>query len=135
MYVQIARVRNKLFSRSQSKTVKLLQRVVEEKLTRYFHVFIPSNSLQTNMMAFWLERFVGRRDSILFLFKNSMRVRQCRLEDIHHPQSVLPRSRRSTVDQKEGQMPQAVEMYMLAVMTPQDQKALRGYPGAASVKS
>ncbi len=40
MYFQIASVRNKLFSRSQSKTVKLLQIVLEEKLTRYFHVFI-----------------------------------------------------------------------------------------------
>jgi hypothetical protein len=38
--LQIASVRNKLFSRSQAKTVKLLQRVLEEKLTRYFHVFI-----------------------------------------------------------------------------------------------
>ena len=47
-------------------------------------------------------RWVGRRDYILFLVKNSMRVRQWRLEDIHHPQSVLPRSRRSTVDHKEG---------------------------------
>ena len=28
-------------------------------------------------------------------------------------------------------MPQAVEMYMLAAMTPQYQKALRGYPGDA----
>ena len=40
MYLQIARVRNELFSRSQSKTEKLLQIVSEEKLTRYFHVFI-----------------------------------------------------------------------------------------------
>src|SRR5947209_2551597 len=67
MYLQIASVRNKLFSRSPSKTVKLLQRVVEEKWTRYFHVFIPSTGLQANMMAFWLERFVGlgARDSHL----------------------------------------------------------------------
>ena len=34
MYFQIARVRNKLFSHSQSKTVKLLQIVLEEKLTQ-----------------------------------------------------------------------------------------------------
>jgi hypothetical protein len=56
------------------------------------------------MMAFWLERLVGLGEGtrILFLFKNSMILRQWRLEDIHHPQSVLPRSRRSTVDHKEG---------------------------------
>ena len=54
------------------------------------------------MMAFWLERLVGLGEGtrILFLVKNSMVLRQCRLEDIHHPQSVLPRSRRSTVDHK-----------------------------------
>jgi hypothetical protein len=77
MYLQIASVRNKLFSRSQSKTVKLLQIVLEEKWTRYFHVFIPSTGLQANMMAFWLERFVGLGEGtrILFLFKNSMLVR------------------------------------------------------------
>ena len=79
MYLQIASVRNKLFSRSQSKTVKLLQIVLEEKWTRYFHVFITSTGLQANMMAFWLERFVGLGGGtrILFLFKNSMLVRQC----------------------------------------------------------
>src|SRR5260221_8701237 len=70
------------------------------------------------MMAFLLEHLVGLGEGtrILILFKNSMIVRQWRLEDIHHPQSVLPRSRRSTVDHKEGQMPQAVEMYMLAAL-------------------
>jgi len=40
MYLQIASVRTKLFSRNQSKTVKLLQIVLEEKLTQYFHLFI-----------------------------------------------------------------------------------------------
>ena len=40
MYLQIASVRNKLFSRSQSKTEKLLQIVLEGKLTRYFHLLI-----------------------------------------------------------------------------------------------
>ena len=49
MYLQIASVRTRLFSRSQAKTEKLLQRVLKEKLTRYFHVFITQTGLQANM--------------------------------------------------------------------------------------
>src|SRR2546421_12121062 len=113
MYLQIASVRNKLFSRSQSKTEKLLERVVSRKIDPIFPRIHSLNRPAGEHDGVLARTFswVGRRDYILFLFKNAMILRQWRLEDIHHPQSVLPRSRRSTVDHKEGQMPQAVEMY------------------------
>ncbi len=80
MYLHIASVRTKLFSRSQSKTEKLLQIVLSRKIDPIFPCIHYLNRRgSANMMAFWLERFVGLGEGtrILFLFKNGVIVRQC----------------------------------------------------------
>src|SRR2546421_9330956 len=94
MYLQIASVRNKLFSRSQSKTEKLLERVVSRKIDPIFPLihYLNRPAGEHDGVLARTFRWVGRRDSILFLFKNSMRVRQWGSRHFSLPKSPLSHS-------------------------------------------